>query len=93
MGIEVGEAVEVEELKVGEAVEVWFDGFNTWQPGHVEQVGRLDGQDCLAVRLGGAACASVYPVGRVRLARRDADLQVCRTALGGLFAAEPSKQK
>lgn len=76
-------------LAVGDAVEVWFDGWDTWQPGTVEQVGRLSGQDCLAVLLGGAACASIYPVGRVRRQTATSDLQTTRGPLGGLFAPSP----
>ena len=57
----------------GQRVEVWFDGWNQWLPGTVEQIGFLGGVECARIVLDSSKEPSVYPLDRIQ-------------AMEGLFA-------
>lgn len=57
----------------GQRVEVWFDGWDQWLPGTVEQVGFLGGCGCVRVILDGTSEPGVYRLDQIQ-------------AMEGLFA-------
>ena len=63
----------------GQRVEVLLCGWGWW-PGTVNQVGRLQGMECVGVLLDEAVCGSIYRPDQVRLL--DKTLQ---GPIGGLF--------